>query len=247
MKRKILAAIVASLAIAIVIPAAHADIIGLEVTFRDFQSSHIDFENYLGDDRGIVEDILGSDGKPVYAGEAGNPSTHGETAFNQWYNDTAGVNLSLDTTLNFTQDLNGNYVFTSSSFFPLDGLLFGNEGNSHNYHFTMELHTEFTYQAGQFFEFTGDDDVWVFIDNKLVIDLGGVHVAENASVDLDTLSLTPGETYNFDLFFAERHTTESNFKATTNIVQDTVVPLPGAFILGILGIGAAGIKLRKHA
>jgi fibro-slime domain-containing protein len=84
----------------------------------------------------------------------------------------------------------------------------------------MELHSSFTYVGGETFSFTGDDDVWVFINNELVIDLGGVHAAMSDSVDLDTLGLIVGETYDFDLFFAERHTTESNFKAETTIVLE---------------------------
>src|SRR5436190_11979669 len=48
---------------------------------------HIDFENYCcGDDHNIVTSTLGVNGKPVYAG--GSVSTHGATAFNQWFNDT---------------------------------------------------------------------------------------------------------------------------------------------------------------
>jgi fibro-slime domain-containing protein len=74
--------------------------------------------------------------------------------------------------------------------------------------------------------FTGDDDLWVFINNRLVIDLGGVHGPESASVNLDTLGLTAGNTYNFDLFFAERHTSGSNFRVETSIVLEPVAAVP---------------------
>jgi len=209
--------------------AANGPPLDLPVTYRDFHSAgwdhtiddyygHPDFQNWCcGMDPGIVQATLGGDGKPVYAGLSGNPSTHNQTFFDQWYNDTAGVNLRLDSTLTFTFD-GSNYVYDSSAFFPLDGeVMLDDEGEAHNYHFTMELHTTFTYQGGETFSFTGDDDLWLFIDGDLVIDLGGVHAAASASVDLDDLGLTLDGTYDFDLFFAERHTTQSNFKATTNI------------------------------
>jgi len=79
------------------------------------------------------------------------------------------------------------------------------------------------------FSFTGDDDLFVFINDRLVIDLGGVHDAETASVNLDTLGLTPGQTYWFDLFYAERHTVNAQFSIQTSIV---FMPSPGAASLG---------------
>lgn len=246
MRRNLLTIVAVCLAMTVVVPAARADMVELDVTYRDFLSSHPDFEYLMITDPGIVQTTLGSDGKPVYAGQAGNPTTNGAANFNQWYNDVSGVNQTLESTLVFTKDGDGNYVYSNESFFPLDGQLFGNEGNDHNYHFTMELHTTFTYQGGQTFSFTGDDDVWVFINDQLVIDLGGVHSALSSSINLDTLGLTEGDIYNFDLFFAERHTTESNFTATTNI-ELAPVPVPGAILLGILGLGVSGIKLRKFA
>ena len=81
-----------------------------------------------------------------------------------------------------------------------------------------------TYRGGETFRFRGDDDVWVFIDGKRVIDLGGTHSAEDAQVALDTLSLARGRSYPLDFFFAERHTVDSNLLIETTIVFDEFQP-----------------------
>ncbi|MBV6465470.1 MAG: hypothetical protein PGMFKBFP_00747 [Anaerolineales bacterium] len=191
----------------------------LEATVRDFIDDHPDFERGGGHYRGLVQNSLGADGKPIFVGPNGRGGITSEETFNQWYNDVEGVNLSTIITLPFVETSPGSgiYSYQNSAFFPIDNELFGNEGRSHNYHFTLELHTEFTYKGGEQFNFTGDDDVWVFINNQLVVDLGGIHPAMSGSVNLDTLGLTIGERYNFDIFFAERRTSDSNFRAQTSI------------------------------
>ena len=87
----------------------------------------------------------------------------------------------------------------------------------HNYGFAMSVSASFKYVKGQYFEFRGDDDVWVFINNRLVVDIGGIHDKVEGAVDLDTLNLKEGREYPFHIFYAERQATGSNFKMRTSI------------------------------
>jgi fibro-slime domain-containing protein len=171
------------------------------------------------------------------AGTQGGISTGGianATSFNKWFNDVVGTNMSQALTLNLNRQADGSYVFddkldsyyvSKNGFFPIDNQLLGNSGGNpkHNFHFTFELQTLFTYDASanQTFKFIGDDDVWVFIDGKLVIDLGGVHSAKEQFVELNRLGLVNGQNYMLHFFFAERHRTQSNFRIQTNLMLST--------------------------
>lgn len=173
-----------------------ADQIELTGTLRDFKrgdwsGGHFDFQTAglmgrFGHVKGMVTMELGADGKPVYNPTRPSKDTMQSAAsFNQWYNDVPNVNASsaLTLTLNNNQEgLGGVYTYQNNAFWPIDNQFFGNQNLNHNYHFTFELHTTFTYRPGHYFTFIGDDDVWVYINGKRVIDLGGVHEAVTGSV-----------------------------------------------------------------
>lgn len=198
---------------------------------RDFSDQHPDFERNPGEtspdgtvfkygsDQGITTDEIGSDFNPVYAG--GSFSTTTEENFDQWYNDVPGVNESAEFNITLEKQENGVYRYQNTDFFPINEQLMGNEGRNKNFHFTYELHNQFTYEGGEVFNFSGDDDVWVYINGFKVIDIGGVHSRQDASVDLDEIAndigLVEGNTYDFNFFFAERHTTQSNFIIETTL------------------------------
>lgn len=149
--------------------------------------------------------------------------------------DTSFKNIGfLDTLLfQYVAGSAGLYEFTSNSFFPLDGKGFGDEGNEHNYSFTMELHWQFTMVPGLTFNFTGDDDVWAFVDKKLAMDIGGIHTSLSGAFNVDDIpGLEANKKYYFDFFYAERHVRGSTIRITTNIISPPATLLlygkPGA-------------------
>ena len=117
----------------------------------------------------------------------------------------------------------------------------GSTGNGgRNQHFCFESHANFRYKPNLKFSFRGDDDIWVFIDNKLAVDIGGTHLAAPGYVDVDkflfkgdktAIDSSRGKSFDIDIYFCDRRTTVSDIRIKTNMFLEQTIA--GIIIEGV--------------
>lgn len=128
-------------------------------------------------------------------------------------------------TLENVKDEKGNKLTDAGhNFYPLENWKCDYEysANSRNYFFGMRYDVRFKigdYVGPMNYEFTGDDDLWVLLDGKMILDLGGIHDAANETVDIwKKLGKTAGELtvkdkeaeHKLTVLYMERGAGESN-------------------------------------
>ncbi|MDB4940949.1 MAG: hypothetical protein JWP97_483 [Labilithrix sp.] len=220
----------------------------LYIAYRDFKArasagGHPDFMNLTTDAngkpmfqdpaidvvaKGLVQSALDAQGKPQFLSSKGSgtlPIIESATTFGSWYRDTAYSKKYVSKLTLTRNPADGSYSFDNASFFPLDGVASvwpetqSDGTKQRNFLFTSELRIPFKFNGGETLTFRGDDDVWVYVNGQLVVDLGGVKNSRTDSVTLDptkaaALGLTPGGMYEFVVFQAERNPTLSSYRLT---------------------------------
>lgn len=161
----------------------------------------------------------------VYSFDAANKKSNYDTESRSIYEDDTASSLQFypidglgydailgDTTDKtdspYQKDENGNITATVRPEHP-------------NGSYTLRGEAQFVYQDNLYFEFSGDDDVYMYINGVLALDLGGAHGICTKRVNLKDVAtkchLTPGEVATFTFFYMERNSDASNFKIETNM------------------------------
>jgi fibro-slime domain-containing protein len=157
---------------------------------------------------------------PGTYGSANSAGVTDTSTFRQWFRDVPGTNVSGLVNIPLTLNGAGVYEYMTNSFFPVDGQLLGNDTGTRNEMFTLSMSMAFQYTqcTGMFFEFESNDDAWVFINGKLVMDIGGVSTPSKQYVSMDRLGLMDGQIYSIEVFYARRRPSSiSTFNMRTNI------------------------------
>ena len=204
---------------------------GLTGYYYNLSSAHPDMERWItGWDQGYVENTL--------AGSMPTLTAYGATRVIQW--DWWNPGYLAFSRIDSDADLTGNFA---SSWFPVNTGL-PNDPYDFAVHWTGSFYVaedkDYTYSMGS------DDDSWLFIDNQLVLDLGGVH---GLTWDNYTIGLTAGY-HTIDIFFAERNVVQSGFQLNffSDLEPVPTVPEPATMLLlgsGLLGLAALRRRFRK--
>jgi len=165
---------------------------------------------------------------------------------NSPYANTNGQYLPTYTYNGVNNEYGGVTHYAYDAKYNTDGSVTGNVGS--NYFFGMSINVDFflpdtpgtIHSAGHYgnhdmygnemhFQFTGDDDVWVLIDGKLALDIGGIHGVESGDINFSTGAVTVNGTqvgtlqgveegeHVLTIYYLERGSSQSNCSIYFNL------------------------------
>jgi fibro-slime domain-containing protein len=202
---------------------------------RDFRSrsefaGHVDFGIPSAEPRRSIAigQRLDGDGKPAIDSASGGPAFQrviaGSTSFAEWFRDVPTTNLSMPMTLLLSRvasyghtPANPRWVYNTVGYNPIvlegfgyNDLSFPPSAPGWNLGLTAELECSFVYRQdkAQWLYVSSTDDLWVYVDGKMIVDIGGRSQPTARSVNLNTvapsLGLVDRQRYTIKFFLANR-------------------------------------------
>lgn len=142
--------------------------------------------------------------------------------FRWWFMDVPGLNRTIKKTLPLKKSGDA-YGYKNDNYYPLtatEGYGKAGSNNSLNGEFSSVSKTYFRYKGGEVLTFNGDDDVWIYFNGILGVELAGIHGKWTETITLDKetgaskFGMYPGGIYPIHIFQAERCTGSSTFQLT---------------------------------
>ena len=232
-----------------------------QVTIYDFASQHAHFgKGGSSDEDYFVTNLINK--RPVWDGTSGDTSTLNQSGtFSSWWE------LSQDNGLgHFNMEVpwvcenadTGIFELSSNHFFPFISGDLGSGDQSmanctlspcplgkenHNWYFTLQYHTTCTFVPGMTLYFKASDDLFIAINNRIVLERGGYYVDRPSETELTfnhngtvtihyiwanppkqdevfDFALSSDSIYDFDLFYAQRHKSDTG-KYPILVIQRT--------------------------
>lgn len=211
-------------------------------------------------EQGLASETLNENGQPT--AQAGRLVPNRGLNFANWFTAEEGISAMYPGTLAMHYQKEGaEFSFVADDFYPLDDVKYS-EGDpvnedKHNHLFTMNFAVPFTVLGNgeEKFSITADDDTWVYLDGKLVVDMGGIHGPIEGAMVIDTdgkvyaqvdggewkemgVTVTPGTKATLAVFHADRDASDSAFEI--HFSQMNLELNEGTQIAAVTGSEAAG-------